>query len=375
MPRNKSALDAVLDGIDAMNASKCSLASIKKFVGREHAHVKPAQILSALKKAVGAGILEMDKASYKRVRDGQQASNSVGKQTSKLVGKQTSKLVGKQTSKSVGAQASKSVGKQASKSAAAWKKDRSKQVSAAFALLSATEEAKEPAEKAKKEADPMQMTGSPHFSIDNDDDDALAIGESLEVVGSTGNVYIVSREANTKWECTCKAFIFCKGPRSEKTCTHIKQVKRAFEETGVKAHGIRIKKAKSTKPKGVASKKSQGKATGSATSEEGGEEGGISFAGLKVPELKALLRHNVQLMGGTKGELLNRVVDRYENGNLPACPSCGGGRLKENESGTSFYCPGYYDDGERVSCSYRTTEPARTPFAFPEGFSLELLHV
>lgn len=71
----------------------------------------------------------------------------------------------------------------------------------------------------------------------------------------------------------------------------------------------------------------------------------------KIPQLKDMLRHNdqvtstmrlplkvtdesyvhttpFQLVGGTKGDLISRIIDCKLWGCLPKCPSCGGGRLK-----------------------------------------------
>ena len=72
---------------------------------------------------------------------------------------------------------------------------------------------------------------------------------------------------------------------------------------------------------------------------------------LPIPKLKELLALNEQLKGGTKGELIARIVDGKMYGALPRCPECGGGLLKvvyEKKYGHGgqgkFSCPGFYDD-------------------------------
>jgi Histone H1-like nucleoprotein HC2/PADR1 (NUC008) domain len=70
-----------------------------------------------------------------------------------------------------------------------------------------------------------------------------------------------------------------------------------------------------------------------------------------VKELKAMLRANDQVTGGTRGELLDRILDCVEHGNLPRCPQCFLGRLRVRADG-SFSCPGGYDDDEYKECSF-----------------------
>ena len=76
-----------------------------------------------------------------------------------------------------------------------------------------------------------------------------------------------------------------------------------------------------------------------------------ALAAKTIPELKALLRANDQLTGGTKGELVSRALDCVEHGNLPRCPQCFLGRLRVRADG-SFSCPGGYDDDEYKACGY-----------------------
>eukprot|EP00698_Gefionella_okellyi_P018441 TRINITY_DN551_c0_g1_i1.p1 TRINITY_DN551_c0_g1~~TRINITY_DN551_c0_g1_i1.p1 ORF type:complete len:201 (+),score=39.90 TRINITY_DN551_c0_g1_i1:296-898(+) len=73
---------------------------------------------------------------------------------------------------------------------------------------------------------------------------------------------------------------------------------------------------------------------------------------LSIAELKEKLGSNDQLKGGSKPELVARVVDCKLNGCLPRCPQCGGGRLKA--SGSGYKCPGFHDDDHYRPCSYKT---------------------
>jgi len=76
--------------------------------------------------------------------------------------------------------------------------------------------------------------------------------------------------------------------------------------------------------------------------------------GMNVPDLKKRLQANDQLVGGSKGELVERIADCIVNGYLPRCPKCFGGKIKK--SGTGYFCPGSYDDDKFVSCSWKGKE-------------------
>ena len=52
------------------------------------------------------------------------------------------------------------------------------------------------------------------------------------------------------------------------------------------------------------------------------------FGKMSIENLKNCLRTNEQLLGGAKGELVERCVDRKLFGNLPRCPKCSIGKLK-----------------------------------------------
>ena len=68
----------------------------------------------------------------------------------------------------------------------------------------------------------------------NTDDQALAIGESLVVDGTTGNEYIISREGKNEWFCTCPARKFAKKDEGgEKPhCKHILAIMDEYTATG-----------------------------------------------------------------------------------------------------------------------------------------------
>jgi len=198
----------------------------------------------------------------------------------------------------------------------------------------------------------------------NTDDQALAIGESLVVEGTTGNEYIISREGKNEWFCTCPARKFAKKDEGgEKPhCKHILAIMDEYTATGQKPESVRAAPAQVREASGKSA--AQASRVGSVDT--------ISFGSLKISALKDLLRHNDQLLSGKKAELVDRVVDRYEHGNLPRCPSCGIGRLKPTgQSGTRFVCPGGYDDDKYTHCFFSTDAPERTPFVLPPGFNID----
>jgi len=86
---------------------------------------------------------------------------------------------------------------------------------------------------------------------------------------------------------------------------------------------------------------------------------------LSVPDLKARLKLNQQLMSGSKNELYHRVADCAVNGSFPKCPQCGGGRLKA--SGSGYECPGYMDDVTFIRCDYYSTSIVRPPWNKLDG--------
>ncbi len=46
----------------------------------------------------------------------------------------------------------------------------------------------------------------------------------IRVVGSTGNIYTVAKDANGKYACSCPAWIYQRGER--KDCKHIKSLEQ-----------------------------------------------------------------------------------------------------------------------------------------------------
>jgi len=97
------------------------------------------------------------------------------------------------------------------------------------------------------------------------------------------------------------------------------------------------------------------------------------FNALTIPVLKECLRENQQLLGGNKGELVERCVDRKMYGNLPRCSKCGIGRLKVTYSERfghggqgRFRCPGGYDDDEYVRCRYKSSSEKRPEWIVTE---------
>jgi hypothetical protein len=90
-----------------------------------------------------------------------------------------------------------------------------------------------------------------------------------------------------------------------------------------------------------------------------------ALVGKTVVRLKELLRANDQITTGSRAELVERILDRVAHGNLPRCPTCGLGRLRESGRG-GYYCPGGYDDDEYVECNF-VAEPsavARTAWQY-----------
>jgi len=103
-----------------------------------------------------------------------------------------------------------------------------------------------------------------------------------------------------------------------------------------------------------------------------------TFSVLPIPALKDCLRANKQLLGGNKGELVERCVDRKLYGNLPRCKQCGIGLLRVayktpigHGGQGDFSCPGGYDDDAYVRCSYRSTHEVRQAWVVDEAEALQ----
>merc|ERR1712098_91918 len=105
-------------------------------------------------------------------------------------------------------------------------------------------------------------------------------------------------------------------------------------------------------------------------------------------QLKEMLKHNGLPSSGHKEVLAKRVADAKLYGAIPKCPcdpedegTCGGvARLKVVYSQAfghggqgKFFCPGYFDDDELVSCEYQDDEADRVPWKNLDGEASELL--
>ncbi|KAL0225336.1 hypothetical protein RCL1_003248 [Eukaryota sp. TZLM3-RCL] len=69
-----------------------------------------------------------------------------------------------------------------------------------------------------------------------------------------------------------------------------------------------------------------------------------------VDKLKSELKANEQTSSGKKDELVQKVAEGRTNGTIPGCPVCGGGKLKFLANKNVYYCPGYMDAENFVSC-------------------------
>jgi hypothetical protein len=71
--------------------------------------------------------------------------------------------------------------------------------------------------------------------------------------------------------------------------------------------------------------------------EEEKEEAEISkvedeLQAFKIPQLKEMLRANLQPVSGAKSELISRIADGKVRGAIPKCPECAGGNLSFDKS-------------------------------------------
>lgn len=122
-------------------------------------------------------------------------------------------------------------------------------------------------------------------------------------------------QSAVQWHCTCPSFKFAKkadlAPGELKSCKHIDGLRDgSIEPRDVTA--APPPPAKAMPPEAAA---------GADTNEE---KTTFAFSALKIPQLKACLRANDQLLSGTKGELVSRCEERFANGALGRCTDCGG---------------------------------------------------
>eukprot|EP00039_Didymoeca_costata_P003663 m.68978 g.68978 ORF g.68978 m.68978 type:complete len:366 (+) comp12016_c0_seq1:233-1330(+) len=156
--------------------------------------------------------------------------------------------------------------------------------------------------------------------------------------------YTVRRAYSGFYTCDCPRYKFQKGKLANKVCKHITSLgvsladQKAGSSVPDKLPPFQLKKRKTM------------------TQDEKNE-----YSSKSIPELKEMLRNNSQLVGGTKKELISRIVYCIEYGCLPRCQKCGGGRLKKN--GRSFKCPGFMDDDEFQYCGFTSNGSDLT---FPE---------
>lgn len=73
-----------------------------------------------------------------------------------------------------------------------------------------------------------------------------------------------------------------------------------------------------------------------------------------VEQLKAILKKNNQVSSGSKSDLVERCSQGKLLGALPNCPECFGGKLRFNIKTGEYKCPGFMDDTDFRSCSYKT---------------------
>lgn len=115
------------------------------------------------------------------------------------------------------------------------------------------------------------------------------------------------------------------------------------------------------------------------------------FSSWTNDKLKALLKANDQSRSGNKAVLVAKVADGAAFGRLPRCPTCYGGKIKfrlpgpdgelvslfrlhggaygEDKVGDQkaaqattkrrYYCTGYFDDDEKVDCSWQVDKVKR----------------
>jgi len=82
-----------------------------------------------------------------------------------------------------------------------------------------------------------------------------------------------------------------------------------------------------------------------------------TYTKMNVSELKDLLRWNNQILGGTKGFVLFKVIDGILHGRLSVCPMCQGNLKFVDDDYEKIHCSGTYDEdiGRRIPCSYVTS--------------------
>lgn len=170
---------------------------------------------------------------------------------------------------------------------------------------------------------------------------------------------VAARKAPAKRRAPAKKAAPKRNTTAKKTATRrpAAKKKRVVAKKAPPKKRVAAKKpvAKKAPPKKPAKKKSVAKkAQPTAATTALRQQRQAALAAKSVAELKAMLRNNDQLTTGSKPELMERVLDRVENGNLPRCPECYLGRLRVDRKG-AFSCPGGYDDDEYKACGFTAT--------------------
>jgi hypothetical protein len=90
---------------------------------------------------------------------------------------------------------------------------------------------------------------------------------------------------------------------------------------------------------------------------------------LSIEQMKKKLGLNDQVKTKTKKQLMYAIADCLQNGCMPRCPKCFGGRVKRSAKGL-YYCPGSFDDDEFVSCSFEAKKVDRPAWKSEPGCAL-----
>eukprot|EP00039_Didymoeca_costata_P026807 m.16705 g.16705 ORF g.16705 m.16705 type:complete len:281 (+) comp5770_c0_seq1:103-945(+) len=186
-----------------------------------------------------------------------------------------------------------------------------------------------PAKKASVKKAPVKKASSVSLDVD-----VLKPGDEEEV-GS----YTVMRAYSGYYTCDCPAFKFKKGKVGTKVCKHIESLGIGVKEQQAAGGGG------SSAMKKMPAFKLKKRMTVSKDEKE-------ELQGKTLPDLKDMLRNNSQVVGGTKKELVARIIYCMEFGCLPRCHKCGGGRIKKQ--GNSFVCPGFMDDDTFQFCGFQS---------------------
>mmetsp|Transcript_33802 Transcript_33802/g.46810 ORF Transcript_33802/g.46810 Transcript_33802/m.46810 type:complete len:410 (+) Transcript_33802:112-1341(+) len=92
-----------------------------------------------------------------------------------------------------------------------------------------------------------------------------------------------------------------------------------------------------------------------------GDDLASKYNAMTNAQLKQVLKNNLQLLGGTKSELVERCVDGETHGALPKCPICAKATVKVNDKTKEYFCPGFFDDSMKVrmSCPFKAPQVER----------------